>query len=77
MHVSEMSIATFYQENVSLNIWYSQQFTGELTDSSAAVSVTCQKEDVERKKMLFQPSLMWDMTAEATCFSLWITYVTR
>ena len=77
MHVSEMSIAMFYQENMGLGILYSQQFTGELTDSGAAVSVTCQKVHVERNKKLFQPFLTKDMIVEATCFSLRIIYVTR
>lgn len=65
------------QQNVNSNILpekhglgtlYSQQFIGDLTESSA--SAFCQKVDVERKKVLFQPFLMREITVEATCFSL-------
>lgn len=76
MHGSEVSVVIFCRENRGLGILYSQQFTGEFTDSGAAVSVTCQKADVERNKMLFQPFLMRDMIVEETP-SLCIIYVTR
>lgn len=70
MNVSERSVAIFYQGSMGLGILYSQQFIAELTDSSAALSVTCQNVDVERLKMLFQTSLKGDRIVEAACFHL-------